>query len=109
DLVYARLAPDMLKELEKRNPKDDRGHRRARHHQWLTEDVGHPALAQHLHALIALMRASDNWAQFKTLIARALPRRTRIEDLPLFNQPASTTAGEQPIERSPSAHQPRAS
>jgi hypothetical protein len=37
-------------ELEARNPKDERGHRKNKHHQWLTEDVGHPALAQHLYA-----------------------------------------------------------
>src|SRR5262245_17296535 len=50
DLVYKRLAPGILEELEARNPKNEWGHREARHHQWLTEDVGHPALAQHLYA-----------------------------------------------------------
>ena len=48
DLVYERLAPGILEELEARNPKDDKGHRKGKHHQLLTEDVGHPALAQHL-------------------------------------------------------------
>ena len=42
DLVYDRLAPGLLAELEERNPKDETGHRKAKHHQWLTEDVGHP-------------------------------------------------------------------
>jgi hypothetical protein len=32
DLVYARLAPGILAELEKRNPKDERGYRKAKHH-----------------------------------------------------------------------------
>jgi len=50
DFVYERLAPSILKELEARNPKDDGNDRRAKHHQWFTEDVGHPALAQHLYA-----------------------------------------------------------
>lgn len=89
DLVYARLAPDLLKELESRNPKDERGHRKAKHHQWLTDDVGHPALAQHIHAVIALMRASDSWDQFKTMLDRAMPRLTKLEDLPLFKQDAA--------------------
>jgi hypothetical protein len=62
DLVYLRLAPDLLKELEQLNPKDDKGHRKVRHHQWLTEDVGHPSLAQHLrgdrpHAGVQLLGA----------------------------------------------------
>src|SRR5206468_6981574 len=38
DIVYARLAPGIIKELEQRNPMDEKGHRKARHHQWLTED-----------------------------------------------------------------------
>jgi hypothetical protein len=82
DLVYERLAPGILKELENRNPKGERGSRSAKHHQWLTEDVGHPALAQHLHAIIGLMRASNTWDQFKTLIGRAFPKRG--ETLPLL-------------------------
>jgi hypothetical protein len=75
DVVYARLAPGILKELEARNPKDVKGHRRAKHHQWLTEDVGHPALAQHLYAVIGLMRLADSWDQFKRMIDRAYPKR----------------------------------
>lgn len=85
DVVYQRLVPELVKELERKNPKDERGNRKARHHQWLTEDVGHPALAQHLHATIALMRAADNWPEFKALLDRALPRKTKIDDLPLFS------------------------
>ena len=74
DLVYERLAPGIVKELEERNPKDS-GRRRAKHHQWLTVDVGHPALAQHLHALIGLMRASDTWDQFHAMVQRAFPKK----------------------------------
>jgi hypothetical protein len=68
DLVYARLAPGILRELEARNPIDEHGHRKAKHHQWLTEDVGHPALAQHLHAVIGLMRAANSWDDFKNML-----------------------------------------
>lgn len=75
DLVYARLAPGVLDELERKNPVLPSGRRKAKHHQWLTEDVGHPALAQHLHATIGLMRASDSWEGFKALMNRAFPKR----------------------------------
>lgn len=75
DIVYERLAPGVLSELENKNPKDDRGRRKSTHHQWLTEDVGHPALAQHLHAVIGLMRASSTWGQFHTMHDRAFPKR----------------------------------
>ncbi|MEO5959687.1 MAG: P63C domain-containing protein, partial [Opitutaceae bacterium] len=75
DIVYERLAPGVLAELENKNPKDDRGRRTAKHHQWLTEDVGHPALAQHIHAIIGLMRASMSWEQFHDMLDRAFPKR----------------------------------
>ncbi len=75
DIVYERLAPGILKELEERNPKDAKGKRKGKHHQLLTEDVGHPALAQHLHALIALMRASGNWEQFMLMLNTAFPKK----------------------------------
>jgi len=75
NLVYERLAPGILQELEARNPVVDRGYRLRRHHQLLTEDVGHPALAQHLHALLGLMRASDTWSQMMKLVNRAFPKR----------------------------------
>jgi hypothetical protein len=87
DLVYARLAPGILRELEARNPKDEKGHRKAKHHQWLTEDVGHPALAQHLYAVIGLMRLADSWDQFKRMIDKAYPKRGDSLQLPLFADP----------------------
>lgn len=75
DLVYARLAPGILKELEQKNPRDDRGRRRGKHHQWLTEDVGHPALAQHLYALVGFMRVAKSWDQFMAWVDVAYPKR----------------------------------
>jgi hypothetical protein len=83
DLVYERLAPGILEELEARNPKDDQSHRRGKHHQWLTEDVGHPALAQHLHAVIGFMRASSGWDQFYRLMNRAFPKKGQTIELAL--------------------------
>jgi hypothetical protein len=85
DIVYSRLAPGILNELRARNPPDE-GHRRVRHHQFFTEDVGHPALAQHLSNVIALMRAAESWDEFKRLINRAIPPKTDLKDLPLFGQ-----------------------
>jgi hypothetical protein len=82
DIVYQRLAPGILAELQAKNPKDDKGRRPKRHHQWLTEDVGHPALAQHLHAVIGLMRASDDWQQFQRLLQRSFPRLGSTLSLP---------------------------
>jgi len=95
DLVYSRLAPGILEELQIRNPTDENGRRRARHHQWLSEDVGHSALAQHLHAVTGFLRASDTWEQFLRLVNKAFPRRTDLKDLPLFSSQV-TASIEQP-------------
>jgi hypothetical protein len=84
DLVYARLAPGILKELEKRNPKDERGYRKARHHQFLTEDIGHPALAQHLYGVLGLMRIAETWEDFMKMMEKAYPRRGDTLQLSLF-------------------------
>jgi hypothetical protein len=75
DLVYERLAPGILEELQARNPRDEHGRRRHKHHQWLTEDVGHPALAQHLYALIGFMRVASSWQQFYRLVDKAYPKK----------------------------------
>ena len=83
DIVYERLAPGILKELQKRNPKDDKGQRRAKHHQWLTEDIGHIALSQHLYAVMGLMRASSSWDQFKRMLQRGFPKKGETLQMPL--------------------------
>ena len=89
DIVYARLAPGILKELEDKNPADEKGYRKARHHQWLTDDVGNPALAQHLHTVITLMKLSDNWQKFYGMLNQAFPKRGDTLELPLMVDPFS--------------------
>ncbi len=74
DIVYLRLAPGVLEELKSRTPRDDQGRTKIRYHQWLTEEVGHPKLQEHLSAVIALMKASSDWRTFIRLINRALPK-----------------------------------
>ena len=74
DIVYDRLAPGVLDELRKINPPDETGHRKHKHHQWLTMDVGHPKLRDHLNGVLALMRAASSWDQFKRMIDRAFPK-----------------------------------
>ncbi len=71
DLVYNRLAPGLLNELKQRNPKLSTGYRRNRHHQWFTQDFGHPKLKEHLAGVMALMRAAPNWRAFERSLNRA--------------------------------------
>ena len=73
-LVYGRLAPGILEELQKKNPTLPEGGRRQRHHQWFTPEQGHPKLKEHLASVIALMRAAPNWDAFNRSIRRAFPK-----------------------------------
>ncbi|MEO6395693.1 MAG: P63C domain-containing protein [Devosia sp.] len=83
NIVYERLAPGVLDELKAKNPKTPSGHRRHKHFQWLTEDVGDPRLREHLAAVIVLMRAATGWDQFIRLLDRSLPRFGTTGELPL--------------------------
>ena len=74
NLVYKRLAPGVLEELKKITPRDEKGRTKHRYHQRLTDDVGHPKLAQHLSNIITLMKASAGWSGFYRLVQRSLPR-----------------------------------
>lgn len=73
DLVYDRLAPGVLKELDALNPSID-GRRRYTHHQFLTRDIGHPGLTQRLYELIGMARMSDSWETFKNAVYRTFPK-----------------------------------
>lgn len=83
DIVYDRLAPGVLDELKRLNPPIAPGRRKHKNFQWLTGDVGHPKLKEHLIGVMALMRAAPDhgWANFKRILARSYPKRN--EDVPL--------------------------
>ena len=77
DLIYQRLAPGVLEELQRRNPRDEKGNREGKHHQLLTPDLGIPALQNHLFATTKFMEASATWDQFYRSMQRAFPKLTR--------------------------------
>lgn len=93
DLVYERLAPGVLEELERKSPKDDKGYRLNKLHQWLTDDVGHPLLAQHLHSLLMFQRLAIangyGWNRFVKMVDQVLPKKGSTLELAL-NEPDGT-------------------
>lgn len=86
DLVYERIAPGLLEELEIKTPPNEKGQRPNKLHQWLTEDVGNPMLAQHLYSLIMFQRLAINsgfgWHRFLNMVDRVLPKRGNTLELP---------------------------
>lgn len=78
DLVYDRMGPGILSELERKSPKDQKGHRPNRFHQWLSDDVGNPMLAQHLTSILTLQRLAiargHSWKRFVQSVDQVMPR-----------------------------------
>jgi hypothetical protein len=76
--LYDRLAPGVLEELKKANPKDEiTGRRKSKHFQWLTSNIGYPKLREHLGAVIATMKLSADWHDFKAKLD-TLRKRKKI-------------------------------
>lgn len=81
NIIYERLAPGVLSKLKEINPRSSQGKLKHRHHQFLTDDHGIPALNEHFAAVLALMRACTNYDQFKRLINRALPKQAQTIEM----------------------------
>ena len=65
DIVYKRLAPEILKELKRKTPKSDKGHTTARFHQSLTDNYGKIKLTSHISSVITLMKLSNDYDSFE--------------------------------------------
>lgn len=90
DLVYSRLAPGVLTELRSKNPVTEKGYRKSKHHQWLTDHTGHPKLVQHLDKLISMMKMFDTWNEFTERLDRALPP---YQEMPLLEWAEKQNSG----------------
>jgi hypothetical protein len=81
DIVYDRLAPGVLVELKRVNPKDEDGRRKHRHFQWLTSNIGYPKLREHLGAVVATMKLSTDWHDFRAKLDKNYPRKGKPTQL----------------------------
>ena len=73
DYVYRRLAPGIVSELERSNPYVVPGRRMYKHHQWLTQEIGHPALREHLAKFITVLKLSPTRLDFERNLNVILP------------------------------------
>ena len=67
NVIYERLAPDLLPELKKAASKAEK---KSRLHQWLTDDIGHPKLREHLASIVTILKLSRNPQEFKDNVDR---------------------------------------
>ena len=84
NLIYERLAPGVLEELQKLNPKNKSGRRKHKLFQNLTPEKGHPKLKEHISNIIVLMKVNDDWRTFMGMADKALPKYMDGRQLRLF-------------------------
>lgn len=71
NVVYDRIAPGLLPELKRLASKAER---KARLHQHLTQDVGHPKLQSHMGSIVTLLKLSNTPDEFFAYVDRFHPR-----------------------------------
>lgn len=75
EIVYQKLPKGVLNELRKLNPKNDRGNRKHKHFQFLSENVGYRELLQHFGKLSVIfgMYNEGDYKKAKAHIDSLLP------------------------------------
>ena len=71
EVVYNRLAPEILPELKKAASKAER---KTKLFQWLTSEIGHPKLKDHLISIVSLLKISRTPEEFKRNVNIVHPR-----------------------------------
>jgi hypothetical protein len=79
EFVYKEMSPEVLEELRKKNPINENGRRKHKHHQHLTSNIGVPHLERHLTKLITVMQLSDNLDDFKENFKRAFKKTNQLK------------------------------
>lgn len=72
NIVYRRIAPGVFQEIKAERERDAKK-RRARMHQQLTPEVGHPKLREHIASVTTVMKLNSNWEDFIAMLDRAHP------------------------------------
>lgn len=80
-IIYKRLAPAVLQELQNTTPKTPKGAFKDRFHQRLTPDLGHPKLRELMASVVTIMKLSDNYADFDEKLNKIHPMYNETMEL----------------------------
>lgn len=83
DLVYSRLGPGLYEEITARTPRLPGGELKHRLHRRFNPEYGHRKLREHISGVIALMKSSLDWKDFKTRLPRAYAKFGDVRQLTL--------------------------
>ena len=83
DIIYRRLAPNVLAELREKTPRRESGGFKHRLFQRLTPDIGHAKLREHLASVTTIMKLSKDYADFERKLDQIHPPYNETRPLPL--------------------------
>ncbi len=86
ELIYKKLPPPVVYELENKNPPNEKWQRKHKHHQWLTDNIGNPHLEKQVAVVTTLMKISPNWPAFKRNFSRAFPAGPTQAEMPFMEE-----------------------
>lgn len=84
DIIYKRLAPGVLEELKRTEPKTPSGRRRGTIQQRLTPDLGHPKLREHLASVCTIMDLSEDYEDFLIKLNKRHPKYGETLEMHFF-------------------------
>lgn len=79
EIIYARFPQGVLKQIQEKNPINEKGHRKYKNYNLLTEEIGLQSLQEYISNAIFLMKVSSNWRKFKNMLQRALGKEYQTE------------------------------
>lgn len=91
DIIYARLAPQVLDELRRKAERRPSGRLKYHHHRRLTDDIGHPKLRELLASVVTIMKLSADYTEFYDRLNTLHPKYNTTPMLPLW-EPSKSSA-----------------
>ena len=82
EVVYNRLAPEILPELKKSASKAEK---KSKLFQWLTSDIGHPKLREHLASIVSILKLSKTPEEFRSNVNLIHPRYGETKEFDFYN------------------------
>lgn len=79
--IYEPMPPGVLEELNRRLPKNDNGHRRAKLWQLMTIDTGIPHLDRQITTVMTIMQLSPAKSTFETHFKTLFSKQPKLPDL----------------------------
>lgn len=72
EMIYMRFPKGVFAKIQEKNPVTEKGYKKYKNYNLLTEEVGLPELQEFISNTMFLMRAAPNWKRFKNSLQRAL-------------------------------------